>query len=85
MRVPRTSHLATRNLIGKPSEKKMRMKMLNLLQRTFHFSFLSKTKAKKEIKNHKKGENKKASSLDRIKNIFKYIDSIEVEFTIFAP
>jgi hypothetical protein len=46
---------------------------------------LRKTKAKKEIKNHKKGENKKASSLDRIKNIFKYIDSIEVEFTIFAP
>ena len=85
MRVPRTSHLATRNLIGKPSEKKRRMKMLNLLQRTFHFSFLRKTKAKKEIKNHKKGENKKASSLDRIKNIFKYIDSIEVEFTIFAP
>ena len=32
---------------------------------------------KNEIKNHKNGENKKASILDRIKNIFKYIDSIE--------
>jgi len=39
---------------------------------------------KNEIKNHKNGENKKASSLDKIKNIFKYIDSIEVELLIFV-
>ncbi len=39
---------------------------------------------KNEIKNHKNGENKKASILDRIKNIFKYIDSIEVELIIFV-
>jgi hypothetical protein len=39
---------------------------------------------KNEIKNHKNGENKKASSLERIKNIFKYIDSIEVELLIFV-
>ena len=36
------------------------------------------------MKNQRNGENRKARSLDRIKNIFKYIDSIEVEFTIFV-
>lgn len=54
------------------------------LKRNFHFSFLRKRKVKNEIKNHKNGENKKASSLERIKNIFKYIDSIEVELLIFV-
>jgi hypothetical protein len=60
------------------------MKILMRLKRIFHFSFLSNKYAKKEIKNHRNGENKKASSLDRIKNIFKYIDSIEVELLIFV-
>jgi len=54
------------------------------LKRNFHFSFLRKREVKNEIKNHKNGENKKASSLERIKNIFKYIDSIEVELLIFV-
>jgi hypothetical protein len=54
------------------------------LKNNFHFSFLSEINRKKEMKNHKNGENRNASSLDNIKNIFKYIDSIEIELLIFV-
>ena len=60
------------------------MKILMRLKINFHFSFFSSKKVKNEIKNHKNGENKKASILERIKNIFKYIDSIDVELLIFV-
>lgn len=54
------------------------------LKINFHLSFLRNKKMKKEMKNHKNGENRNANSFDRIKNIFKYIDSNEIELLIFV-